>query len=82
ELLGQNGCLAVISFHSLEDRFVKQTFRQLSQDCTCPPEQPVCTCGGQAKFRLITRKAVQASAEEIAQNSRSRSARLRVIEKK
>ncbi|MCB8927094.1 MAG: 16S rRNA (cytosine(1402)-N(4))-methyltransferase RsmH [Ardenticatenaceae bacterium] len=82
ELLGQNGRLAVISFHSLEDRFVKQTFRQLSQDCTCPPEQPVCTCGGQAKFRLITRKAVQASAEEIAQNSRSRSARLRVIEKK
>ena len=82
QLLGQNGRLAVISFHSLEDRFVKQTFRQLSQDCTCPPNQPVCTCGGQAQFRLITRKAVQASAEEIAQNSRSRSARLRVIEKK
>ncbi len=82
ELLGQNGRLAVISFHSLEDRFVKQTFRRLSQDCICPPEQPVCTCGGEAKFRLITRKAVQASAEEIAQNSRSRSARLRVIEKK
>ena len=82
ELLGQNGRLAVISFHSLEDRFVKQTFRQLSQDCTCPPDQPVCTCGGQAQFQLITRKAVQASAEEIAQNSRSRSARLRVIEKK
>lgn len=81
ELLGQHGRLAVISFHSLEDRFVKQTFRQLSQDCTCPPEQPVCTCGGQAKFRLITRKAIQASAEEVAQNSRSRSARLRVIEK-
>ncbi|MAU00506.1 MAG: 16S rRNA (cytosine(1402)-N(4))-methyltransferase [Anaerolineaceae bacterium] len=82
ELLGQNGRLAVISFHSLEDRFVKQTFRRLSQDCICPPEQPICTCGGEAKFRLITRKAVQASAEEIAQNSRSRSARLRVIEKK
>jgi 16S rRNA (cytosine1402-N4)-methyltransferase len=82
ELLGQNGRLAVISFHSLEDRFVKQTFRQMSQDCICPPEQPVCTCGGEAKFRLITRKAVQASAEEIAQNSRSRSARLRVVEKK
>lgn len=81
QLLGQNGRLAVISFHSLEDRFVKQTFRRLSQDCVCPPEQPVCTCGGQAKFRLITRKAVQASPEEIAQNSRSRSARLRVIEK-
>ncbi len=82
ELLGQNGRLAVISFQSLEDRFVKQTFRRLSQDCICPPDQPVCTCGGVAKFRLITRKAVQASAQEIAQNSRSRSARLRVIEKK
>jgi 16S rRNA (cytosine1402-N4)-methyltransferase len=82
ELLRQNGRLAVVSFHSLEDRFVKQTFRQLSQDCICPPEQPVCTCGGEAKFRLITRKVVQASAEEIAQNNRSRSARLRVIEKK
>jgi len=82
ELLGPNGRLAVISFHSLEDRFVKQTFRRLSQDCICPPDQPVCTCGGVAKFRLITRKAVQASAQEIAQNSRSRSARLRVIEKK
>lgn len=80
-LLGMNGRLAVISFHSLEDRFVKQTFRELSKDCTCPPDQPVCTCGGQAQFRLITRKAVQASAAEIAQNSRSRSARLRVIEK-
>jgi 16S rRNA (cytosine1402-N4)-methyltransferase len=80
-LLRANGRLAVISFHSLEDRFVKQTFRQLSQACTCPPEQPICTCGGEAQFRLITRKAVQASAEEIAQNSRSRSARLRVIEK-
>ncbi|WP_420641868.1 16S rRNA (cytosine(1402)-N(4))-methyltransferase RsmH [Candidatus Leptofilum sp.] len=82
KLLGQHGRLAVISFHSLEDRFVKQTFRDLCKDCTCPPDQPICTCGGQANFRLITRKAVQASAEEIAQNSRSRSARLRVIEKK
>ena len=82
ELLTENGRLAVISFHSLEDRFVKQTFRRLSQDCTCPPDQPLCTCGGQAQYRLITRKAVKASAAEIAQNSRSRSARLRVIEKK
>ncbi|WP_420629944.1 16S rRNA (cytosine(1402)-N(4))-methyltransferase RsmH [Candidatus Leptofilum sp.] len=81
KLLGASGRLAVISFHSLEDRFVKHTFRELSKDCTCPPDQPMCTCGGAAKYRLITRKAVQASAEEIARNSRSRSARLRVIEK-
>ena len=80
-LLGANGRLAVISFHSLEDRFVKQTFRQLSRDCICPPEQPVCTCGRQPVLRLITRKAVQAGAEEIAANPRSRSARLRVVEK-
>lgn len=81
ELLGENGRLAVISFHSLEDRFVKQYFRQLSRDCICPPEQPVCTCNRQPVLHLITRKAVQASAEEIAANSRSRSARLRVAEK-
>ena len=82
DLLTANGRLAVISFHSLEDRFVKQTFRRLSKDCICPPDQPICTCGGEAKYRLITRKAVQATADEVAQNSRSRSARLRVIERK
>ncbi|MCA9873282.1 MAG: 16S rRNA (cytosine(1402)-N(4))-methyltransferase RsmH [Anaerolineales bacterium] len=81
DLLKAGGRLAVISFHSLEDRFVKRLFRQLSQGCTCPPEQPVCTCGGQAIVRLITRKAVQASAAEIEANPRSRSARLRVVEK-
>ena len=81
ELLAVGGRLSVISFHSLEDRFVKQTFRRLSRKCTCPPEQPTCTCGGVAKFRLITRKAVKASAAEITKNPRSRSARLRVIEK-
>jgi len=81
DLLKPGGRLAVISFHSLEDRFVKRLFRQLSQGCTCPPEQPVCTCGGQATLRLITRKAVQATPEEIEVNPRSRSARLRVVEK-
>ena len=81
DLLKPRGRIAVISFHSLEDRFVKQLFRRLSQECTCPPEQPICTCGGTATLRLVTRKAVKASEEEIQQNPRSRSARLRVAEK-
>ncbi len=80
-LLKPGGRLAVISFHSLEDRFVKQLFRRLSQDCVCPPEQPICTCAAKATLRLVTRKAVQATAEEIAANPRSRSARLRVVER-
>lgn len=80
-LLKPGGRLAVISFHSLEDRFVKQLFRRLSQDCICPPEQPICTCTAQATLRLVTRKAIQATTEEIAANPRSRSARLRVVEK-
>jgi 16S rRNA (cytosine1402-N4)-methyltransferase len=81
ELLKPGGRIAVISFHSLEDRFVKHLFRRLSQGCTCPPQQPICTCGGKATLRLITRKAVKASETEIDQNPRSRSARLRVAEK-
>jgi 16S rRNA (cytosine1402-N4)-methyltransferase len=80
-LLKPGGRLAVISFHSLEDRFIKRLFRQWNIACVCPPKQPICTCGGQARARLITRKAIQASATEIEQNPRSRSARLRVIEK-
>jgi 16S rRNA (cytosine1402-N4)-methyltransferase len=81
DLLGSGGRLAVISFHSLEDRLVKQFFRDLSRDCICPPEQPVCTCQAQATVRLVTRKAVKAGDEEIARNPRSRSARLRVAAK-
>jgi 16S rRNA (cytosine1402-N4)-methyltransferase len=81
DLLKPGGRIAVISFHSLEDRFVKQLFRRLSQSCTCPPQQPICTCGGKATLRLITRKAMKASEAEIQQNPRSRSARLRVAEK-
>ncbi len=81
EALAPEGRLAVISFHSLEDRIVKQFFRRESQDCLCPPEQPVCTCGHQAAIRRVNRKPIQASEEEVAQNPRARSARLRVAEK-
>ncbi len=80
-LLRPGGRLLVIAFHSLEDRIVKQFMRRLNQDCICPPQQPVCTCDAQASLRLVVRKAIKASAEEIAANPRSRSARLRVAER-
>ncbi len=81
ELLAPGGRLAVISFHSLEDRLVKQFFRRESSDCICPPEQPVCTCGHRAALREITRRPVTPNKEEIQENPRARSARLRVAEK-
>ena len=81
KLLRPGGRLAVISFHSLEDRFVKRYFRDLSRDCICPPQQPVCNCDNQAVLKLVKRKAVMAGEKEIAENPRSRSARLRVVER-
>ncbi len=79
--LAPGGRLAVISFHSLEDRLVKQYFHQESRDCICPPEIPICNCGHRAGIKIITRKPIQASVKEIDQNPRARSARLRVAEK-
>jgi 16S rRNA (cytosine1402-N4)-methyltransferase len=71
------GVLAVISYHSGEDRLVKHLFREWSVACTCPPRQPVCTCGGTALGELVTRKALRASEGEVARNPRARSAKLR-----
>jgi 16S rRNA (cytosine1402-N4)-methyltransferase len=81
-LLRPGGRLAVISFHSLEDRIVKQYFRDEATDCLCPPRQPVCTCGHRASLTLVNRKPITADDAEIAANPRSRSARLRFAEKR
>jgi 16S rRNA (cytosine1402-N4)-methyltransferase len=80
-LLAPGGRAAVISFHSLEDRRVKERFRALARACTCPPDLPVCACGARATFAPVTRKAVVASEAEVARNPRARSAKLRAVEK-
>ncbi len=73
--------IAVISFHSLEDRIAKRAFRRLKGECTCPPNLPVCGCGARRQVNVLTGRPVTASEEEIARNPRSRSAKLRVAEK-
>ena len=80
-LLLPGGRLAVITFHSLEDRMVKQRFASWAQGCTCPPDFPVCVCGNTPRARLPYRKGVEPTPQELEENARSRSARLRVAEK-
>lgn len=79
--LAPGGRLAVITFHSLEDRLVKNALAEWAKGCTCPPEFPVCVCGKKPRVKLITKKPITASQEELEENPRSRSAKLRVGEK-
>lgn len=76
--LAPGGRIAVISYHSLEDRIVKDIFKQYSQGCTCPPDLPVCVCGNKPVLKVVTKKPILPTAEEIERNPRSRSAKLRV----
>ena len=81
DLLESGGRIAIITFHSLEDRIVKNTFKNAQDPCTCPPDFPVCVCGNISKGKIITKKPVTASEEELADNPRSKSAKLRIFEK-
>ena len=81
ELLSPGGRLSVITFHSLEDRIVKQKFKELSEGCTCPKDFPVCVCGNKPKAFPVNKKPITADEEELSENPRSRSAKLRVLEK-
>ena len=79
--LKSGGRLCVISFHSLEDRLVKSAFAQLARGCTCPPDFPVCVCGKKPQVRLVNRKPIVSGAQELEENPRARSAKLRIAEK-
>ena len=79
--LKKGGRLSIITFHSLEDRIIKQTFSELASGCTCPKDFPVCVCGNKPQVKIITKKPILPSAEELEQNSRSKSAKLRICEK-
>lgn len=81
DALNVGGRLVIITFHSLEDRLVKQRFASFCQGCTCPPEFPICICGNTPRGKLITKKPIEPSKEELEANNRSHSAKLRIIEK-
>lgn len=81
DVLRDGGRISIITFHSLEDRIVKTSFRKNENPCTCPPDFPVCVCGNKSKGKVITRKPILPSEEECEQNSRSKSAKLRIFEK-
>ena len=81
DVLAPGGRLCIITFHSLEDRIVKETFARRENPCTCPPEFPVCICGKKPDAKRITRKPIVPSDEELERNPRSRSAKLRILEK-
>ena len=78
-LLNKDGVLAIITFHSLEDRMVKQRFKEYCTGCVCPPDFPVCVCGRTPRGRLLSKKAIEPTEKELEDNPRSRSAKLRVI---
>lgn len=80
-VLNKNGRISIITFHSLEDRLVKQKYKELATGCICPPEIPVCVCNNKPKLKIITRKPILATEEELEANSRSKSAKLRVAKK-
>lgn len=81
EVLKSGGVLSIITFHSLEDRIVKKTFAKLAAGCTCPKDFPICVCGNKPKVKIITRKPILPSDKELDENSRSKSAKLRIIKK-
>ena len=81
DFLNPGGRLSIITFHSLEDRIVKNRFRINENPCTCPPEFPVCMCGKKSKGRVITRKPIVPTEKELEENKRSKSSKLRVFER-